>query len=84
MTRKSQFHLIDLAGSERQTLTGTGGESLKEACFINSSLSALGNVIRSLTHQETHIPYRDSKLTYLLRVFTALVYENRIHWEETL
>ncbi|CBK19677.2 uncharacterized protein [Blastocystis hominis] len=67
VTRKSQFHLIDLAGSERQTLAGTGGESLKEACFINSSLSALGNVIRSLTHQESHVPYRDSKLTYLLR-----------------
>lgn len=68
VTRKSQFHLIDLAGSERQSLTGTGGESLKEACYINSSLSALGNVIRSLTHREGHIPYRDSRLTYLLRV----------------
>ncbi|KAK8829848.1 hypothetical protein WA577_001240, partial [Blastocystis sp. JDR] len=67
VTRKSQFHLIDLAGSERQTLSGTDGHSLKEACYINSSLSALGNVIRSLTHQETHIPYRDSKLTFLLR-----------------
>lgn len=71
MTRKSQFHLIDLAGSERQSLTGTGGESLKEACFINSSLSALGNVIRALTHHDSHIPYRDSKLTYLLRVLTC-------------
>ena len=65
MTRKSQFHLIDLAGSERQTLAGTDGHSLKEACYINSSLSALGNVIRALTH---HIPYRDSKLTFILRV----------------
>lgn len=69
VTRKSQFHLIDLAGSERQTLTGTGGESLREACYINSSLSALGNVIRSLTQRDCHIPYRDSKLTHLLRVY---------------
>ncbi len=68
VTRKSQFHLIDLAGSERQTLAGTDGHSLKEACYINSSLSALGNVIRALTHQEAHIPYRDSKLTFILRV----------------
>lgn len=83
VTRKSQFHLIDLAGSERQTLAGTGGESLKEACFINSSLSALGNVIRSLTHQEAHVPYRDSKLTYLLRVAFPLCLHCRIPSAET-
>ena len=46
--RKSQFHLIDLAGSERQKSTETTGERLKEAGMINKSLSALGNVINAL------------------------------------
>ena len=41
---------------------------LKEACSINKSLSALGNVINALSGATTrHVPYRDSKLTLLLR-----------------
>lgn len=44
----SQFHIIDLAGSERQKLTKAEGDRLKEAGMINKSLSALGNVINSL------------------------------------
>ena len=46
--RTSQFNLVDLAGSERQKATGTVGLRLKEACSINRSLSALGNVITAL------------------------------------
>ena len=71
-SRQSLFHLIDLAGSERQKLTGAQGERLKEAGKINQSLSALGNVISALVDvmqgkQGRHIPYRDSKLTWLLK-----------------
>ena len=44
----SRFHIIDLAGSERQKSTKSEGERLKEAGMINKSLSALGNVINSL------------------------------------
>ena len=44
----------------------------QEASSINKSLSALGNVIMALvdiTHGKTrHVHYRDSKLTFLLRV----------------
>ena len=44
------------------------GETLNEAQKINKSLSALGNVIYALTEQNReHVPYRDSKLTYLLQ-----------------
>lgn len=67
----SRFHIIDLAGSERQKLTNAGGERLKEAGMINKSLSALGNVINSLVEMSEgkvrHVHYRDSKLTFLLR-----------------
>ncbi|KAL7750647.1 hypothetical protein RI367_003989 [Sorochytrium milnesiophthora] len=66
-TRKScKLHLIDLAGSERADSTGATGQRLKEGSAINQSLSCLGNVINALTSERAHVPYRDSKLTYLL------------------
>ncbi|KAJ3011827.1 UNVERIFIED_CONTAM: Kinesin-like protein kif21b [Siphonaria sp. JEL0065] len=71
--KRSKIHLIDLAGSERVDSTGATGDRLKEGAQINQSLSALGNVISALTSpttggskQQQHVPYRDSKLTYLL------------------
>ncbi|KAK6997545.1 kinesin-like protein KIF15, partial [Biomphalaria glabrata] len=64
----SQINLIDLAGSERQKATNTDSTRLKEAGSINKSLSVLGNVIMSLSYgKKHHIPYRNSKLTFLLR-----------------
>ncbi|OMJ72629.1 hypothetical protein SteCoe_28884 [Stentor coeruleus] len=69
--KSSRFNLIDLAGSERQKSTACVGERLKEAGMINKSLSALGNVINSLVElsegKPRHVPYRDSKLTFLLK-----------------
>ncbi|CAG5076410.1 Similar to osm-3: Osmotic avoidance abnormal protein 3 (Caenorhabditis elegans) [Cotesia congregata] len=66
--RRGQLHLVDLAGSERQARTGATGDRLKEAASINLSLSALGNVISALAAGNgRHVPYRDSKLTRLLR-----------------
>jgi hypothetical protein len=66
LKKQSKIHLIDLAGSERANSTGATGETLKEGAAINQSLSCLGNVINGLTTNSKHIPYRDSKLTYLL------------------
>jgi Kinesin motor domain len=64
----STINLIDLAGSERITRTdSTSGDLLKEANFINSSLSTLGLVISSLRQGKSHVPFRDSKLTFLLK-----------------
>jgi chromosome segregation ATPase len=69
--KTSYLHLIDLAGSERQQSTGTEGDRFKEACNINKTLSQLAMVINHLTEaakgKQLHIPYRDSKLTYLLK-----------------
>lgn len=63
-----KLNLVDLAGSERQSKTQATGVRLKEATKINLSLSALGNVISALVDgRQTHIPYRDSKLTRLLQ-----------------
>ena len=65
--KNARLNLVDLAGSERAGKTGAQGQQLKEAGAINLSLSALGNVINSLSDGKTkHILYRDSKLTRIL------------------
>ncbi|KAG2406913.1 Kinesin-like protein [Vigna angularis] len=70
--KTSRINLVDLAGSERQKSTGAAGERLKEAGNINRSLSQLGNLINILAEvsqsgKQRHIPYRDSRLTFLLQ-----------------
>ena len=67
-TKEGKLNLADLAGSEKVGKTGASGETLEEAKKINQSLSALGNCINALTKAKRgHVPYRDSKLTHILR-----------------
>jgi hypothetical protein len=68
--RNSKFHFVDLAGSERIKRTQASGQGVKEGININKGLLVLGNVISALASQgskDNHVPYRDSKLTRLLK-----------------
>ena len=67
-----KLNLIDLAGSERASMTKNKGVRLFEGANINKSLLTLGNCINALCEAnekgiKTYIPYRDSKLTRLLK-----------------
>eukprot|EP00736_Rhodelphis_marinus_P004941 Rmarinus@m.17542 len=68
-TMKGRMNLIDLAGSEKVAKTGARGQTLEEAKKINQSLSALGKCINALSDpkKNSHIPFRDSKLTRILQ-----------------
>jgi len=95
---RSKIHLVDLAGSERLRKTKSAGTVMREATFINKSLSVLERVIISLgernhSNRMGHVPYRSSKLTHLLRdalggncktVMVAHVSSDYQHAEETL
>ncbi|KAH1206026.1 Kinesin-like protein KIN-14E [Glycine max] len=63
---KGKLSFVDLAGSERVKKSGSTGSQLKEAQSINKSLSALGDVISSLSSGGQHTPYRNHKLTMLM------------------
>lgn len=74
----AKLTLVDLAGSERIKNSGVVGSQQKESININKDLFVLGKVVSALADRSTklggsatkthhHVPYRDSKLTFLLR-----------------
>ena len=67
LLKVGKLHLVDLAGSESVGRSGAKDKRLREAGSINQSLLTLGRVITSLVEKQGHVPYRDSKLTRLLR-----------------
>ncbi|KAJ1098955.1 hypothetical protein NDU88_004062 [Pleurodeles waltl] len=90
----SKINLVDLAGSERLGKTGSEGQILKEATYINKSLSFLEQTIIALADRSRdHIPFRQSKLTHALKdslggncqtVLVANIYGEATQIEETL
>lgn len=90
----SRLHLVDLAGSERTKKSGAQGINLKEATYINKSLSFLEQVVVSVCdNKRDHIPYRQSKLTNFLKnsiggncqtIMIANIYPEPDHIEETI
>ncbi|KAJ4881983.1 P-loop containing nucleoside triphosphate hydrolases superfamily protein [Raphanus sativus] len=64
---RNKIWLVDLGGSERVLKTKATGRRFDEGKAINLSLSALGDVINSLQRKNAHIPYRNSKLTQVLK-----------------
>ncbi|XP_037705587.1 kinesin-like protein KIF9 isoform X3 [Choloepus didactylus] len=90
----SKINLVDLAGSERLGKSGSEGRVLKEATYINKSLSFLEQAIIALGDQKRdHIPFRQCKLTHALKdslggncnmVLVTNVYGEAAQLEETL
>jgi kinesin family member 18A len=86
--------IIDLAGSERASVTKNRGDRLLEGANINKSLLALGSCINALCdpRKRNHVPYRNSKLTRLLKfslggncrtVMIVCVSPSSVHFDET-
>ncbi|GJZ11545.1 kinesin-like protein KIN-12E [Tanacetum coccineum] len=70
--RFARLNLVDLAGLRLAESSGAAGERLKKPTkYQNKSLSTLGLVIMNLVNvshgKSQHVPYRDSKLTFLLQ-----------------
>ncbi|KAI9208256.1 P-loop containing nucleoside triphosphate hydrolase protein [Polychytrium aggregatum] len=91
--KSATLSIIDLAGSERASATKNKGDRQLEGANINRSLLALGNCINALcSNKPNHIPYRDSKLTRLLKyslggnckvVMIANISPAVVHYDET-
>ena len=67
LLKVGKLNLVDLAGSECVGRSGAQGDRKREAGNINQSLLTLGRVISALVEKRGHVPYRDSKLTRILR-----------------
>ena len=64
---RGKINFVDLAGSERLDKTKATGSRAQEGISINKSLSTLSKVIEALVTHQSHIPYRESSLTRLLK-----------------
>ncbi|XP_073407266.1 kinesin-like protein KIF9 isoform X1 [Dendrobates tinctorius] len=89
----SKINLVDLAGSERLGKTRSEGQVLREATYINKSLSFLEQTIVALADRRDHVPFRQSKLTHALKdsiggncitVLVANIYGEAAQIDETL
>jgi len=89
----SKLHCVDLAGSERTKKTQVTGTTLAEAMYINKSLTFLEQTVNALSKKESHVPFRQTKLTSVLKdalggncktVMVATGWGEDAHTEETV
>ena len=92
----SKLHLVDLAGSERLKKTmdsDSDSVTRKESMAINQSLTYLEQCVIKLSQRSSHIPYRQSKLTNILKdclgancntLMLACMWGEESHLEETV
>ncbi|ANM69722.1 kinesin like protein for actin based chloroplast movement 2 [Arabidopsis thaliana] len=62
----SKLSLVDLAGSEGLTVEDDNGDHVTDLLHVTNSISALGDVLSSLTSKRDTIPYENSFLTRIL------------------
>ncbi|PIA12989.1 kinesin-domain-containing protein [Coemansia reversa NRRL 1564] len=67
IVKLGKLNLVDLAGSENIGRSGAQDMRAREAGSINKSLLVLGRVITALVEKNSHVPYRESKLTYIIK-----------------
>lgn len=93
LLKVGKLNLVDLAGSENIGRSGAENARAREAGLINQSLLTLGRVINHLVEHSIHVPYRESKLTRLLRdslggrtktCIIATIATAKIHYEEII
>lgn len=70
--KMTKLKIIDLAGSEKfiksyQEDKDDENKRIRELISINKSLTALGHCIKSMGDKSVHIPYRNSKITRILK-----------------
>ena len=94
--KHSKLHLVDLAGSERlkKTMDADSEDTTrKESMAINQSLTYLEQCVMKLAAKSSHIPYRQSKLTNILKdalgancktLMVACIYGEDAHLEESV
>lgn len=69
----TKLRIVDLAGSEKfdksfvDSSKPTNKKRLNELISINKSLTALGHCIKSIGEGSSHVPYRNSKITRILK-----------------
>lgn len=78
VVRAGKLSLIDLAGSERALVTDQRSLRSVEGASINRSLLALSSCINALCEGKKHIPFRNSKLTQLLKVRLLPIFHFRL------
>jgi kinesin family protein 6/9 len=91
---QSKLNIVDLAGSERMKKTEAAGQVQRESSYINKSLSFLEQVVVALASKvRDHIPYRQSKLTHVLKdslggncntLMIACVWPHGDHMDQTV